>query len=141
MADQHAIFLIGFMGCGKSTLAPLLAAELGWPAFDTDDLVERREGREIGRIFRESGEPHFRRVEWEVLQSLRDTQRCVVASGGGLFLGATQRRWMWRRCRTVWLDVPLEECLKRVGRGKDRQASLPENKWCQVENAPHGDAT
>ena len=126
LQDEHAIFLVGFMGSGKSTLGPLLAAELGWKAFDTDALVERREGRRIESIFRESGEPHFRRVEREVLHSLGDTQRSVVASGGGLFLGAAQRRWMWRQGRTVWLDVPLGECLQRIGTGGGRPNWTPE---------------
>ena len=122
--SPRPVFLIGFMACGKTTVGRLLAAELDCGFLDTDDLVERREGRSIERVFAESGEGRFRRAEWEALLSLDGIERTVVATGGGAFLGHLQRRWMIERGRTVWLDVPLEVARRRTeaegpgGRGR-----------------------
>ncbi len=127
MPDERPVFLIGFMGAGKSVVAQALADLLGWSVVDTDHLVERAEGRSIDAIFRESGEGAFRRAEAEALEALNGKERIVVATGGGLFLGAKQRRWMKRRGRTVWLDVPLEIAAERVGSGDDRPLWFPED--------------
>jgi len=118
--QDRPIFLVGFMGSGKSTVARTLAARLGWEAIDTDRLVAEREGRSIERIFRESGEGAFRRLEWEALVSLDGRRRTVVATGGGLFLAALQRKWLHERGTTVWLDASFEACLRRVGSGAGR---------------------
>jgi shikimate kinase len=118
--DERPIFLVGFMGSGKTTLATGLASALGWDLVETDELVERREGRSIEAIFRESGEGRFRDAEWEVLRSLDGRSRCVVATGGGMFAESRQRRWMKRRGRTVWLDVPPNVCTRRVRSGSGR---------------------
>jgi shikimate kinase len=123
--DERPIFLIGFMGSGKSTVGRLLAAELDWEFLDTDEVVVQQEGRSIEQIFLEKGEGYFRRVEWGALRRLGGRRRCVVATGGGLFLGALQRRWMKRHGPTVWLDVPLEDCMARIGTGTGRPLWLP----------------
>jgi shikimate kinase len=114
------IFLVGFMGSGKSTVARRLAEHVGWDAVDTDDLVERRAGRTIEAIFVESGEGRFRSLEQEALESLDGRPRTIVSTGGGLFLGLAQRRWMRSRGTTVWLDAPLEVCRARIGPGPGR---------------------
>jgi shikimate kinase len=120
--DDRPIFLVGFMASGKSTVGKALAKALGWRLLDTDDLVEEREQRSIEKIFSESGERFFRRAEAEVLRSLDDLRRAVVATGGGLFLGYDSRRWMIEHGRTVWLDVPLEAARRRVeGRRSGRR--------------------
>lgn len=108
------VFLVGFMASGKTTVGRLLAGELGCPFADTDDLVEQREGRPIHRIFAESGEGQFRRLEWEALQSLEGPDPLVIATGGGLFLGYRQRRFMIEKGRTLWLDIPLDVACRRL---------------------------
>lgn len=112
--SARPVFLIGFMACGKTTVGRLLAGELGYGFVDTDDLVERREGRSVERVFADSGEGQFRRAEWEILKGLDGLDRTVVATGGGTFLGYAQRRWMIDRGRTVWLDVPLDIARSRT---------------------------
>jgi shikimate kinase len=112
---DRPLFLVGFMGSGKSTAARLVGRLTGWPVHDTDELVEQRAGRSIEQIFRESGEGPFRQLEWEALQGLSGCGRAIVATGGGLFAGLSQRRHMAGEGWTVWLDVPLAECLRRVG--------------------------
>jgi len=125
IADDRPIFLTGVMGCGKSSVGRALAARLGWDFVDTDDLVERREGRSISKIFEESGENHFRQAEWDALRTLEGKKRCVVACGGGLVTGREPRRWISRHGRTVWLDCPLEVCARRVTEGGGRPLWAP----------------
>ena len=123
--DDRPIFLVGFMASGKSTVGRELAKALGWRLLDTDDLVEQREQRSVERIFTESGQPFFRRAESEVLRSLDDLRRAVVATGGGLFLGYESRRWMIAHGHTVWLDVPLEAARRRVAGGRSGRRGRP----------------
>ena len=80
---QKRIFLIGMMGCGKSTLGPLLAKQFDLPFLDIDALIEQREGRSISQIFSEQGEFHFRQLEQQELNGLPDVPQ-IVACGGGL---------------------------------------------------------
>ena len=77
------IFLIGFMGSGKTTTGRMLAESLRYSFADLDQLIEEREGMEITGIFARQGEDYFRRVEAEVLDSLVGRERLVVACGGG----------------------------------------------------------
>ena len=108
------IFLVGFMGSGKSTVGRLLAARLGWRFEDTDALVSRAEGRSIEEIFRTSGEGHFREAEWNALRSLEGRKSLVVATGGGLFLGVVQRAFMRAQGVSCWLDAPLSVVSARI---------------------------
>ena len=117
---DRTVFLIGFMGSGKTTAGQRLASHLARPFHDTDRLVEQQAGRSIERIFEESGEAEFRRLEWEVLRSLDAREPAVVAAGGGLFDAPEPRRLMRRRGLTIWLQVPSSVALERVGRGAGR---------------------
>jgi shikimate kinase len=120
IGDDAPIFLVGFMGCGKTTVGRALALRLGWEFADTDELVERAEGRSVETIFVESGEGRFREAEWEALRSLSGRRRIVVATGGGLFLGVAQRRLVRASGWSCWLDVPLSVVASRVPAGEPR---------------------
>jgi len=108
------IFLVGFMGSGKSAVGRALAELAGLPFVDTDDAVERAQGMTIEEIFRRRGEGAFREAEWRALQALEPADPAVVATGGGLFLGVENRRLVRRLGRSIWLDVPLEIAAARV---------------------------
>jgi len=114
------VYLVGFMGSGKSEVGRRVARELGWSFEDTDARVEAVEGRAVDRIFAESGERRFRHVERRVLEELSARQRVVVATGGGLFLHAAVRRRMRRTGVVVWLDASLESIRGRLGSGDGR---------------------
>jgi shikimate kinase len=114
------VFLVGFMGAGKSAAGRIVAERSGLPFVDTDRLVEERAGMAIERVFEERGEGAFRELEWRALLSLAEGGPLVAATGGGLFLGFAQRRFIRRHGTSVWLDVPLEECRRRVGAGQGR---------------------
>lgn len=82
-AGVDRIVLTGFMGSGKTTVGALLAERLGWRFLDLDREIERRDGRSVPEIFRESGEAHFRHLETAALASLLGQRRLVLALGGG----------------------------------------------------------
>jgi shikimate kinase len=77
------IVLVGFMGAGKTTVGTLLAARLGLPFADSDQVLEDRAGRPIRQIFAEDGEPAFRALEYEIIAGLLDGPPMVLALGGG----------------------------------------------------------
>jgi shikimate kinase len=114
------VYLVGFMGCGKSEVGRRLAEKMGWAFEDTDEIVETREGRSIARVFAESGEARFREVERRILDELSVRTGVVVATGGGLFLEAPRRALMRRTGVIVWLDASLETIRARLGSGDGR---------------------
>lgn len=110
------LYLVGFMGAGKSSVARALGRRLDWKAEDIDARIEDAERRDIPTIFRDSGEPYFRAREREALIDLLPERGAVIASGGGTFADASNRELMLRDGGVVWLDVPFEIILKRVPR-------------------------
>ena len=108
------IYLVGFMGAGKSSVARALGKRLDWKVEDIDVRIERVERRDIPTIFREAGEPYFRAREREALLQLLPERGVVVASGGGTFADPANRELMLRDGLVIWLDAPLETVLGRV---------------------------
>jgi shikimate kinase len=126
----RAILLVGFMGAGKSSVGRALARKLGWKFEDLDDRVERREGRSVGAIFRDSGEAEFRRAEHGALQELLDEARTgegsVLALGGGAFVEERNAELIVAKgVSTVFLDADVMELWRRCrqqaeGEGMER---------------------
>ncbi|HET7618838.1 MAG TPA: shikimate kinase [Vicinamibacterales bacterium] len=108
------VYLVGFMAAGKTTVARLVAARLGWRVEDVDELIEARERRTVAEIFARAGEPYFRAVEREILRLLLPLRHVVVATGGGTFMDPENRRAINTDGLSIWLDVPLEVVLARV---------------------------
>jgi shikimate kinase len=80
--DKH-LFLIGYMGCGKTTLGKKLAKQLQVPHYDTDKMIEQTEQQTIEAIFREKGENHFRQQEKQLLNLIQHLPCGVISTGGG----------------------------------------------------------
>jgi shikimate kinase len=83
MSVLHKVYIIGFMGSGKSTTGKKLASAIGWSFIDLDRKIEEESGKSIPELFSQYGEEHFRKVEAEVLKSLKSTDDVVISTGGG----------------------------------------------------------
>jgi shikimate kinase len=112
--QSSLIFIVGFMGAGKTTVGQALAAALGRQFADLDALIERREGQSIREIFESRGEPEFRRIEREAIIACREMRETVIALGGGAYIDEANRALLREIGVTVWLDCPLEICLRRI---------------------------
>ena len=110
---RDRVFLVGFMGSGKSTVGPLLAKRLGWPFLDLDSMIEASFGGPIHRIFAQHGEPFFRQMESDALRNLVRWKNCVAALGGGAFMDVGNRLHIGKLGLSVFLDLPLEDVLNR----------------------------
>ena len=108
------IYLVGFMGAGKSTVAGALGTTLGWRVDDIDDLIEQREGMTVADIFSRRGEAHFRRVERAVLAARIPVRHAVVATGGGTFVDPANRSLINGDGVSIWLDVSLTQVIERL---------------------------
>ncbi|HEX5735051.1 MAG TPA: shikimate kinase [Blastocatellia bacterium] len=114
------IFLIGFMGAGKTTVGRVLAEKLGFHFVDLDEIVEANAGRSVRAIFAELGEGEFRRLEREALEHARAMKHTVIALGGGAYISNENRAIIDQTGEAVWLDCPLEICLSRIERDSSR---------------------
>ena len=118
----RTVFLVGFMGAGKSSVGRALSLCLGWGFEDLDDRIQAREGRSIGQIFRESGEAGFRRAETAALRELvgeLGSHPRVVGLGGGAFVQTENAALLAQtQAPLVFLDAPVEELFRRCGQEK-----------------------
>jgi shikimate kinase len=106
---RRVIYLLGFMGSGKSTVGSLLAGALGWPFIDLDTLIEAGQGLSIREIFENSGEPFFRKIEHAALTEASKAEPAVIALGGGTFAQPPNVDFIRQSGgMTVWLDCPPE---------------------------------
>jgi shikimate kinase len=117
-APVRAVFLVGFMGAGKTSVGRALSADLGWRFEDLDDRIRAREGRSIPEIFEQSGEAHFRRSELaalrELLAEVDSGQMLIAALGGGAFAQPEIGQLLTREgLLTVFLDAPAGELWRR----------------------------
>ncbi len=114
MAYPIRIALVGYRGCGKTTLGRQLAAELAYDFVDTDLLIEQRAGKSIAEIFAQDGEPAFRLLEEQVIADQLDRERTVLALGGGAIISPLTRERLNSACLTVWLVAPAEVLADRI---------------------------
>jgi shikimate kinase len=112
------IYLVGFMGCGKSTVGRALAQELGWHFFDLDEEIEQHAGSTITQIFDRLGETAFREMETASLRarvrSVQSGKPQVISLGGGTFLTDENYELVANHGVTVWLDCSFSMIHRRV---------------------------
>jgi shikimate kinase len=118
------IYLVGFMGSGKTTIGRMLAERLGWRFADLDEDIEAQQGVSIADIFETRGEAEFRRIESEAIRArVRTIERghpTVVALGGGAFIDPANFELLEHNGITIWLDCPFEVLRRRVSHASHR---------------------
>jgi shikimate kinase len=121
MHKATKIFLIGFMGSGKSTTGRKLASHLNWSFIDLDEKIEQKTGMEIRDIFNEKGEAFFRSIESETLKGMESERNAVISTGGGTPCFGDNMDFMLRTGITVYLRMT-------PARLKSRLAGTSENR-------------
>lgn len=108
------LYLIGFMGSGKSHLGKALAKALNWDFLDMDDFLEAKEGMTIAQIFAEGGEKLFRALEKNYLHATYDFEKTVIATGGGAPCFFDNMEWMNANGTTIYLETPVPILVERL---------------------------
>lgn len=129
---MKSIALIGMMGAGKSTVGRRLGAQLGRDFIDVDRELEARCGVSITTIFELEGEAGFRRREQALIDELTARPGLVLATGGGVVTGATNRLLLAARCTVVYLHTTVQEIWLRTRRDKGRPLLQTENPRARI---------
>jgi shikimate kinase len=130
---RKLIYLLGFMGSGKSTVGSMLASALGWPLIDLDTLIEAGQGLSIREIFENSGESFFRQIEHAALTEASKAEPAVIALGGGTFAQSPNVELIRESGgATVWLDCPPEILRTRCAGLENRPLFRDEQSFSQL---------
>lgn len=125
------IFLIGFMGSGKTFWGRIWSQKLNLDFYDLDEVIEKKEGKTIAAIFEKEGEDLFRTIEAKVLRSFAEKVNCIIACGGGTACFADNVQWMNESGTTIYLSATPPYILSRVKEEKDKRPLI--NKHNEAE--------
>ncbi|MFM9008689.1 MAG: shikimate kinase, partial [Bacteroidota bacterium] len=126
MALSKPVFLIGFMGSGKSTVGRTLSAHIGVPFTDLDDEVAKLHPQGIPGIFKDAGEDHFRKLEQIQLKNCISTPAGIVATGGGCPVFADNLHWMNETGTTVYIKCRPGILFHRLAKEKNGRPLIKE---------------
>ncbi|HLT42829.1 MAG TPA: shikimate kinase [Sphingobacteriaceae bacterium] len=112
--DKNLIFLVGFMGCGKTTLGKKVAQKTGYSFIDLDELITQQIGTTITQYFETFGEAAFRQIEKETLHSLKDENHAIIATGGGTPCHFENMEWMNQHGKTIYIKLSPKALLSRL---------------------------
>ena len=146
MQDLGNIFLIGFMGCGKSTVAAKMNQMYGLHVVEMDQEISKQQEMSLSELFKKYGEEYFRNLESELLKEIQTNSSQVVSCGGGVVLREQNVALMKKNGKIVLLTAKPENVLKRVMKNNDRPilegkknvqdiAALMENRREKYESA------
>ena len=119
--------LTGMMGVGKSTIGKNLAKKLNYKFVDVDKLIEAEEGSSINFIFKNKSEQYFRKIESEITLIELKKENAVISLGGGAFLNNAIRKSAKKLSVSFWLDVPIDELIKRLKKNSQRPLLFKKN--------------
>jgi shikimate kinase len=121
------LYLVGFMGTGKTTVGRAVGAKLGFQVLDSDHEIERARGKSIPDIFAQDGEPAFRQLEREFIERGHPAERTVIACGGGLVVQPNMLELLQSKGIVVCLHASIETILARTARHRNRPLLEVEN--------------
>ena len=122
------IFLIGFMGSGKSTAGKILAEALGYSFIDLDQTIEKGQNRTIREIFEQGGERHFRALEEQYIKGLKSKDKIVIATGGGTPCFNNLITWMNENGMTIYLQATVDQLELRLRKEMEHRPLLMEKE-------------
>lgn len=132
---RKLIYLLGFMGSGKSTAGALLARQFGWPFIDLDSTIEAGQGVSIRAIFENAGEPFFRQIERAALTEASKTEPAVISLGGGTWIQKANMEFVRATGgATIWLECGLEELRRRCASVQNRPLFKDPESFAQLYN-------
>ncbi|KIL44383.1 shikimate kinase [Jeotgalibacillus soli] len=126
MPLTSSIYLIGFMGAGKSTIAEKLAERFEVKYYDIDQHIEEKENKSISSIFQERGERYFRDKESSTLTSLMEPS--IIATGGGILYFPETAEWLKKHGTVIYLHAPFEELYERIIHDQTRPVAASRSK-------------
>jgi shikimate kinase len=132
--NNHNLYLLGFMGCGKTFLGQKLAKELGWSFCDLDDRIESIEKCPVSSIFENKGEDYFRKLEQKCLIETADDSNTVISLGGGTPCFNNNMEWINDKGCSVFLDVPTEILIKRLTEENSKRPLLQHKNKMELES-------
>ena len=117
--------IIGMMGAGKSKLGYIVSKSLNVNFYDIDDLIEKDLNTSIKKLFKSHGEAYFRRVEEAKIKivinnAISKNEKAIVSIGGGAFDNQNSRELLLKNTKVIWLNVPTDILIKRIGDGSKR---------------------
>ena len=119
--------LTGMMGVGKSTIGKIVAKKLNYEFVDVDKIIENKEGSSINYIFKNKSEDYFRQIEKEITMAELNKYNSVISLGGGAFLNNSIRKNAKKLSTSFWLDVPINELIKRLKKNNKRPLLFKKN--------------
>lgn len=118
---RKIIAVIGLMGVGKTTVGSNLAKALQYYFIDCDSEIEDRAHKSINEIFAQNGENYFREMEEKIIAEIVNRDENIVLSlGGGAFMNENTRKILQEKAIIIWLEAPIDEILKRIGKKNNR---------------------
>ena len=114
------IALVGMMGCGKTTIAKLLAKDLSFSFVDTDSLIIEKENRSINEIFEKNGEEYFRELETSILKEILNNHNQIISTGGGIIKKDENIKLLKEKSIVIYLEANANTLYERVKNNKER---------------------
>jgi shikimate kinase len=127
------VYLVGFMGSGKSHTGQQLATALNLPFVDLDDRLETQEGRSIGQIFETDGEAHFRQLEAKILRDTINDHSAIISCGGGAPCFHQNMDWINAHGLSIYLQASVELLAKRLKKGQAQRPLVRDLNETQLE--------
>jgi shikimate kinase len=134
---KDRVFLVGFMGSGKSTLGKKIARALGYDFIDLDIYIEQKEQKTINEIFTTSGEDYFRKLEHDCLMSLEAEHHIVIATGGGTPLNGELMSWMLERGCCIYIRMSEAALYSRLKNAAPKRPLLADKNEEELRSYIH----